>query len=111
MRGEGLDEDRAARIAPFAGRTSFESDVGRAKESLVDALMVLSNTRLMPDNSLYGVNLSWGEVNFAGFAFDIVALLNGTFRPRYVSSFHGQSWLNPNRNRRRPSGPGRRFTD
>lgn len=34
-------------------------------------------------------NLMWGDVNFSGFAFDLLALLNGTFRPGFGSSFHG----------------------
>lgn len=31
----------------------------------------------------------WGDVNFSTFAFDVLALLNGTFRRGFVSSFHG----------------------
>jgi hypothetical protein len=33
--------------------------------------------------------LTWFSQNFPMFAFDIVALLNGTYRPGMVSSFHG----------------------
>jgi hypothetical protein len=32
---------------------------------------------------------AWGDANFSGFAFDLIALLNGTFRESFVSSLHG----------------------
>ena len=31
----------------------------------------------------------WGEELFITFAFDILAKLNGSFNPNYISSFHG----------------------
>ncbi len=41
-----------------------------------------------------GVSLSWGENNFAVFAFDILAILRGTYEPGRVSSWHGMSVRN-----------------
>lgn len=33
--------------------------------------------------------LMWSDVNFSRFAFDLLALLKGTYRPGHVSSLHG----------------------
>jgi hypothetical protein len=33
-------------------------------------------------------NLTWGDINFSRFAFDLLAIMNGTYRPGFASSFH-----------------------
>ena len=33
--------------------------------------------------------IQWSESGFARFAFDLLAMVQGTFRPGYVSSFYG----------------------
>ena len=34
-------------------------------------------------------SLTWSEMHFSEFAFDLLALMNGAYRPGYLSSFHG----------------------
>jgi hypothetical protein len=36
-----------------------------------------------------GAMLMWSDINFSAFAFDLLALLKGTYRPGYASSLHG----------------------
>jgi hypothetical protein len=33
--------------------------------------------------------LMWSDTNFSKFAFDLLALFNGTYRSGFVSSMHG----------------------
>lgn len=34
----------------------------------------------------------WSESNFALFAFELISIMNGTYRPGFSSSFHGLSF-------------------
>jgi hypothetical protein len=36
-----------------------------------------------------GAMLTWSPMHFSDFAFDLLALMNGTYRHGRVSSFHG----------------------
>lgn len=40
----------------------------------------------------YAMNLEWSTVNFSKTAFDFLALLDGTYKPGYSSSFHGMGF-------------------
>ncbi len=37
--------------------------------------------------------LDWAESNFSLFAFDLISVMNGTYRPDIVSSWHGLTFL------------------
>lgn len=40
-----------------------------------------------PSGEVLGVSVYWWEISFSTFAFDLVALVNGTYSPRFFSSF------------------------
>jgi hypothetical protein len=35
----------------------------------------------------------WAEANFSQFAFDLIAMMNGTYNPGLLSSWHGMTFL------------------
>jgi hypothetical protein len=37
--------------------------------------------------------LKWTSNEFSTFAFDLLAMLNGTYQAGRISSNHGQSWI------------------
>lgn len=39
--------------------------------------------------------LQWTQSSFAQFAFDLIAVMNGTYRPGFASSLHGLSFVLP----------------
>ncbi len=49
----------------------------------------ISDTVQIAEKVHLGAMISWSEAGFAQFAFDLLAMLQGTFRPGYVSSFYG----------------------
>jgi hypothetical protein len=49
----------------------------------------LSNTVQVADKVHLGSMILWSESAFAQFAFDLLAMLQGTYRPGYVSSWYG----------------------
>lgn len=94
LKGEGLDVDKTGKFYLFEGDTPANTTVGKDKESLLKGSPV-SDTVLYSNNKYIGTMLTWSEANFSMFAFDLIALLNNTYRSGYISSMHGMSWHNP----------------
>jgi hypothetical protein len=85
LRGDTLDADDVGIV------TQTISDSPMAKLVTEKGLLGLALAASVPDQSDHhrGAMLMWNDVNFARFAFDLVAILNGTFRSGFASSFHG----------------------
>jgi len=78
----------------FESDTPANTTVGKDKQSLLKGSPV-SDTVQYSNNKYIGTMLTWSEANFSMFAFDLIALLNNTYRSGYISSMHGMSWHNP----------------
>jgi hypothetical protein len=98
LRAEGDATDKVAKIFLAVGEGAFQSTIGKRKESLITGSPFSASFEIRPNEHQVAM-LMWSEANFAKFAFDIVALLNGTYRAGHVSSFHGMNWLNPERHK------------
>jgi hypothetical protein len=100
LRGQGLPADYAGQLAVYASDQPISATGGGARESLLGGSYD-SNSQVTtgPDGRVQhlGMLISWGAHTFAQFAFDIVALLRGTYEPGRLSSLHGVSWLDPAR--------------
>ncbi len=93
LRGEGLSEGVAGRIKLVNATEPMRLTVGRDQQSLLGGLP-FSDTKPLPDGTHHlGAMISWNEAEFAMFAFDMVAILNGTYRSGYASSLHGMSYV------------------
>jgi len=85
LSGEGRPDDDSglARL--------FQSDEPMSRILLPDGLLshicMCDTERIAGEN--IGVNLSWRDVNFSAFAFDLLAAMTGRFRMGFMSSFHG----------------------
>jgi hypothetical protein len=96
LKGEGRNINDTGQFRLLVGDNPMRSSVGKKKESLIlgspesDSLEIKGNKHI-------GTHLFWSPANFSSFAFDIILLLEGKFRPGFASSFYGQSWLNPKR--------------
>lgn len=89
LRGEGKQLPDSGQLRLMSSETAMESELGPPKSSLLKGF-TMSPTRPWGDAKHLGAMLTWGETHFANFAFDLIALLQGTFRPGFVSSFHVQ---------------------
>lgn len=85
LRGEGIDSDYTAIFKRLRSNEPVDqiwiekgllhqSAMSCSRESALGHILAL---------------LTWSDVHFSDFAFDLLALLNGTFSPGFVSSFHG----------------------
>ena len=54
-----------------------------------------------------GAAINWAEFHFAQFAFDLIAMIQGTYQPGRISSFHGigSSFLELKRAVAKPHSP------
>lgn len=95
LRGEGLPDESCALINVIVGDKKMNSTVGKKKESLLDGSPLSDSVQV--GNRYVSAILMWSEANFAMFAFNLLAQLNGHYEPRMLSSFHGMSWMNPKR--------------
>jgi hypothetical protein len=96
LKAEGRDINDTGLLRILVGETPIESTVDKTKESLIFGLTT-SDSILAQDGKHVLTMLSWMPPNFSFFAFDIIALLEGRFRPGFSSSNYGLSWMNPNR--------------
>jgi hypothetical protein len=91
LRGEGLpDNVSCGRFQLLQGATSEELRLVKGPSLFVGATIAEPVKRTRPEGNYYlSGMLTWPGPNFAAFAFDVVALLNGTYRSGFLSSFHG----------------------
>ena len=85
FRGERQNPDDTALISRTKSAT--QSDSIFASNGLLGGLAMTDTVEVKGDN--IAAVLQWSDVNFSRFAFDLLAMLRGTYRPGFVSSFHG----------------------
>jgi hypothetical protein len=84
LRGEGAPPNVAGRIGLVASQDPISASGGEDIRSFC-----LSDSVPTDDGRHVAALVMWSASAYANFAFDLVALLNGTYRPGYLSSFHG----------------------
>ena len=97
LRGEGIPEENTAVIDILLSESEMCSTVGSDKESLITGTPLSDS--ICFNGKHIGTMLTWNEANFSIFAFNLLSQLSGTYRPGYLSSMHGMSWMNPERHR------------
>lgn len=81
LRAEGVDEELTG-----MSNILFGDKTDMCFESLVGSPMVCDQ---LFGGKYTGVFLTWSKSNLSNFAFSVLNLLNGTYRPGYVPSFYG----------------------
>jgi hypothetical protein len=88
LNGEGQDNRKTGLIAFGEGDTPYQLGHGKKRWSMFSNITTSDS---LP--TTYGKNIclicSWAISNFALFAFELVARLNGTQQPGKISSYHG----------------------
>lgn len=90
LRGEGLPFELTGTIQLVRGDVPVVSTVGRRKRDLT-AERSLSNSIETDSHSHVAALLTWGSSQFSLFAFDLLAMMKGTYQPNVMSSLHGTS--------------------
>jgi hypothetical protein len=85
LRGEPNHPDETAVIQTYHSVEPHAEILG--PNGLLHGFVMTATTELASHN--IGATLTWGDVGFSQFAFDLLALLNGTYRVGFGSSFHG----------------------
>lgn len=87
LRGEGHIKQLTGKIDLTQSETAMTSTIKKPDMSLLSGWGNADSVRIT-DSLHFGAMLMWTEPNFSGYAFDLVALLNGTFEIGRLSSFH-----------------------
>jgi hypothetical protein len=85
LRGDGLHPDDTARIELTVGNEPIEAIFNDA--GLLHSLTLSGTVEVAGQH--WGTILMWSDINISRFAFDLLALLNGTYQSGRASSFHG----------------------
>jgi hypothetical protein len=88
LRGEGHTQPVSGRLKILRSETPIESTIHRSKQSLLQSAPISGSIRVT-DTLHFGTMLLWSEPTFAQFAFDMLALMQGTYEVGRLSSFHG----------------------
>jgi len=94
LSAEGLDQRNTGRFhyMPIGNRPLFLAKVEGGTLISTEGGICSDSVETSPDNHtvcLFG----WSESNFALFAFELIAVMNGTYRPGFISSRHGLSFM------------------
>jgi len=87
LRGEGHTKADTGKISILRSETEMKSSVMKPNRSMLTGWVDADSIKIKEDLH-FGAMLMWSEPNFSGYAFDLVALLNGTFEVGRMSSFH-----------------------
>jgi len=88
LRGEGLGADDVAKIEQMV---SDQPMVPMFLDGGLLSHIALTGTAEV-EGRHWGAMAQWSDMNFSMFAFDVLALLNKTYKQGFVSSFHGQDF-------------------
>lgn len=87
LRGEGHTKQVTGKIDLLRSKTAMTSTIKKPDRSLLSGWGDADSLQIK-DDLHFGTMLMWSEPNFSRYAFDLVALLNGTFEVGRLSSFH-----------------------
>jgi hypothetical protein len=85
LSGEALHPDATGLAKLFQSKERMEEML--PPNGLYSGCAMSSTTEF--NGQHLGAMLSWADINFSDFAFDLLALLNGTYRRGFASSMHG----------------------
>jgi hypothetical protein len=93
LRGAGLPPRLAGRTVVGVSTEPTQNTVERGARSLLSAPLARLESISDTDGTHYVPSLMWTSIGFAHFAFDLLALLKGTYDPGRMSSQYALSWL------------------
>jgi hypothetical protein len=91
LRGAGLRPELSASIGLTHNTNSPPVPIGPTGRDLMSTL-VMSESKKFND-TYWSALLTWTPNEFSTFAFNLLAMLNGTYQADRISSHHGQSWI------------------
>lgn len=88
LRGDGHTKELTGKLQILRSEQPIESTIDKAKQSLLQSAPMSSSIRVT-DTLHFGTMLMWNKPAFSQFAFDVLAIMQGTYEQGRLSSFHG----------------------
>ena len=87
LRGEGHAKDLTCNLSLLRSETPINSTIGKNKQSLLN--FGRTESVKITDNLYFSAMLMWTEPYFSQFSFDLIAMMQGTFKVGMISSWYG----------------------
>lgn len=87
LRGEGHTSPNTARISLIQSETTIDSTIRSQETPLLE--FGTSGSLQVAENLHIGSLIMWSESAFAQFAFDLIAMIQGTYETNRLSSLYG----------------------
>lgn len=87
LRVEGSAAPASDRISPYRSDTAIAHPIDPAAGLL--PAMLMADSVMIAEDLHYGSMLMWSDIVFSQFAFDLIAMMQGTYRSGFLSSFYG----------------------
>ena len=88
LRGEGHANAVTGKLEILRSDKPIELTFDKSKRSLLQVIQMSGSIRVT-DTLHFSTSLMWSEPIFSQFAFDILAIMQGTYEHGRLSSFHG----------------------
>lgn len=88
LRGENHQKPLTGKLSLTQFTTPFEGTIGEGKMSLLSSSAMTASIKIAEDIHL-GSLITWSEVYFSQFGFDLIAMMQGKYEPGFASSFYG----------------------
>lgn len=88
LRGEGHVKPASGRLQIVRSEAPIDSTIHRSKQSLLQSAP-MSGSIQITDSLHFCTMLMWTEPGFSQFAFDLLAIMQGTYEQGRLSTFHG----------------------
>ena len=86
LRGEGHSAAGTGRLSLYSSATPITSTIGPNTQSLLSFGM--TNSVKLSEIANVGAMITWAEMHFSQFGFDLLAMMQGTYEIGRLSSFH-----------------------
>ncbi len=90
LRGENHPKPLTGKLSLARCPAPFEGTIGseEGKTSLLDSSAMTGSVKIADDIHI-GSLITWSEVHFSQFGFDLIAMAQGKYDPGFTSSFYG----------------------
>ncbi len=83
-------EPASGRISLYQSKTPIAHPIDPTSgKELILASLLMADSVMIAENLHYGSQLMWSDIVFSQFAFDLIAMMQGTYRSGFLSSFCG----------------------
>jgi hypothetical protein len=95
LTAEGLNRNSTGLFKYIKTNEPMSGSVDKDRLAVTEGAGRWSKSVMLSSNEYIACLLDWSESNFARFAFELIAVMDGTYRQGFIPSWHGMSFTVP----------------